>query len=322
MTTAAPGQPVVKTLFLFNHRFEANLPLLDRIYGPRFSRRHTIMPFASSPGPTRSRVAELGRNFSGHFAQSAHDWIEPEVTHYVVIPDDLLLNPALDESNLIAALRLKPGEAYTKNLIAADALRFAWPWAGEAAATFEQSAKAIDLHPLLPPAAEARARFESMGLAFPTPAVLGGRANAGTHVRMIRNAKRAYLHAWSLRTRPAAFPLLAGYSDFLVIPAEAIDQFVHYCGVFAALNVFAEVAVPTALALAAEHVRTELALNTHFLDPGPPLRDPAALRGIELWNPADMAAHSQLFAGDLDHLFAQFPKEWLYVHPVKLSAYR
>ncbi|MXP15384.1 hypothetical protein GRI44_11550 [Altererythrobacter confluentis] len=145
--------PQIKALFLFNHRFEANMPMLDRIYGGRFANRHFIMPFASQPGPRISRVAEQGRNFSGHLAQSARDWVEPGITHYVVVPDDLLLNPQIDENNLVAALKLAPGQAYIKNLISADALRFAWPWAGEVAATFRRSSRMLDTAALLPDAA-------------------------------------------------------------------------------------------------------------------------------------------------------------------------
>lgn len=323
MTVAGAVPPAkVKAVFLFNHRFEANLALLDRIYAPRFDKRHVIMPFATAPGAKLSRVYELGRNFSGHIAQSAREWIEHGVTHYAIIADDLLLNPALDQANLIERLQLAPNEAYTKNLISLDALRFAWPWAGEAAVTFARSAQAIDLRGLLPPENEAKARFEGLGIAFPPPAVLGARASVQTHRQIIGKARRAYFRAWSLGRRPAAYPLLAGYSDFLVVPASAIERFVAYCGVFAALNLFAEVAVPTALALAADRVRTELPLNTHFLDPVPASRNSGSLKGVEIWTAEDLARHAWVDDDNLERLLARFPADCLYVHPIKLSRYR
>ena len=101
---------------LFNHRFEKNLPVLERIYAGRFPDRHVLMPFASNPGPGISRVYELGRNFSGHIAQGARDFVDPRFTHYVFAGDDLLLNPQLHAGNLVEALSLQPGEAYIKNL--------------------------------------------------------------------------------------------------------------------------------------------------------------------------------------------------------------
>ena len=130
---------------LFNHRFEGNLPTLARIYAERFPERHVLMPFASTPGPGISRVYELGRNFSGHIAQGARDFVAPYFTHYVIAGDDLLINPRLNAGNLMEALSLQPGEGYIKNLAPADALRDTWIWAGEAAAHFRRYGKAIDL---------------------------------------------------------------------------------------------------------------------------------------------------------------------------------
>ncbi len=318
MTTA---ETQVKALFLFNHRFEANMPVLDRIYDGRFSKRHFIMPFASQAGPRISRVVEQGRNFSGHLAQSARDWVEPGITHYVVVPDDLLLNPRIDEGNIIAALKLAPGQAYIKNLVSADALRYAWPWAGEAAATFRRASRMLDTAALLPDAAAAEARFRAMGITFPGPGARVRDMTLAARLAQMKKAKRSFMDAVSLRGQPAGYPLLAGYSDFLVIPAEAVEDFVHYCGVFAALNIFAEVAVPTALALAADHVRTELTINSHFHDENPPLRDDDGLHGVELWNAADKARHAGLLDGSLDQICRNFPADWLYIHPVKLSRY-
>jgi len=279
------------------------------------------MPFATVDDPKVSRVFELGRNFSGHFAQSAADWIEDGVTHYVVVPDDLLLNPELDESNLIDRLGVLPGEAYTKNLVSADALRHQWPWAAESAATFVQSSKVIDIAGLLPDAADARAKFERMGIAFSGVGQYRGGPTVKQRVASARRAKRSTLQALSLRGRPAPYPLLAGYADFLVIPAEAIDDFVRYCGAFAAMNIFAEVAVPTALALAAEAVRTELPRNVHFLDPDRQPSDPDALRGVELWSAAERRDCPVLHCDSPDAALAAFDPKWLYVHPVKLSRF-
>jgi hypothetical protein len=114
-------------VFLFNHRYEKNIPVLEKIYADRFSHRHYIMPFSRVSAPNVSTVFEAGRNFSGHLAQASRDFIRPEFTHYVVIADDLLLNPALNEGNLLDRLRLAEGQGYIKDLTAADALRMTWP---------------------------------------------------------------------------------------------------------------------------------------------------------------------------------------------------
>ena len=307
----------VLALHLFNHRFEANLPVLDMLYAGRFPRRHVLMPFASNPGPDISRVHDAGRNFAAFFAEAARDFLSGDISHYVVIPDDLLLNPHLDAGNFAARLELAGGEAWINNLVSADALRWRWPHAGEAAASFERYAKALDIGDLLPPADEARARFEKLGVTFPGP----HRPAMGERRKLWRQSKWCWLSALAMRGRPAPYPLLAGYSDFLVIPGDRMEAFCHYCGVLGAMNIFAEVAVPTALALACDRVKTHQPLNTHFQGPEAQAADPASLRPVAFWEQGDDADWRGLLAGDLDAIHAGFPEDVLFVHPVKLSRF-
>jgi hypothetical protein len=314
-------QPRLKLVIVFNHRFERNLPLLDRLYCDRFPLRHVLMPFAEAPEPGVTSVYELGWNFQGHIAQGARDFPESGVSHYLFIGDDLLLNPAIDAANLVATLGLEPGQAYIKNLIAADALRDEWVWAGEAAAKLARNGKALDWQALLPPADEARARFEAMGIAIPDRPGTGWRGALGRHWRHPRERGWGWLEGLTLRGRPAAYPLLSGYADFVLVPAANLPAFARYCGVFAALDVFAEVALPTALALACDDVVTELAPNTHFRWPGAARTDSARLSGQELWTPRDHARLEPLLRLPLPELLARFPSDWLYIHPVKLSRY-
>ena len=311
---------------LFNHRFEANLPVLQRIYAERFPDRHVLMPFASKPGHGISRVYELGRNFSGHIAQGARDFIDPGFTHYAIVADDLLLNPRLHASNLVAALGLKPREGYIKNLTPADALRDEWIWAGEAAAHFRRYGKAVDLAGLLPPAEEARAKVAALGLYLPDRPGSGRAGAVRRHLSHPRQSVWAWLEGLTMRGQPADYPLLSGYSDLVVVPAEAMERFAQYCGMFAALDIFAEIAVPTALALACEGVRTELPLGRHFHDVrhdhGSSQKGAGGLKGVELWTREDLAEADALLSLPLDDLLDAFPPDWLYCHPVKLSRYR
>lgn len=303
---------------LFNHRFEANLPVLGRIYAARFPDRHVLMPFASHPEPGISRVYELGRNFSGHIAQGARDFTDPRFTYYAIAADDLLLNPRLHAGNLVAELGLAPGEGYIKNLVAADALRDDWIWAGEAAAHFRRYRKAVDLADLLPPAAAMREKWATWGLQLPRRAGGGWSGKLRRHWTHPRQSVWAWLEGLTMRGQSADYPLLSGYSDFIVVPAEAMERFAHYCGVFAALDIFAEMAVPTALALACDRVRTELPLGRHLHDGG---SGEGGMTGVELWREADHARLAWLLDRDLDGLIEAFPSDWLYLHPVKLSRF-
>lgn len=307
---------------LFNHRFEANLPVLERIYAGRFPDRHVLMPFAIDPGPGISRVYELGRNFSGHIAQGARDFIDPRFTHYAIVADDLLLNPRLHAGNLVEALGLQPAEGYIKNLAAADALRDEWIWAGEAAAHFRRYGKAIDWAALLPPPEAARAKFARLGVPMPAKVGSGWPGTLRRHLTQPRQSVWAWLEGLTMRGQPADYPLLSGYSDFVVVPAEALQLFAQFCGIFAALDIFAEIAVPTALALACDKVRTELPPGRHFHGHGSSQIAAGGLKGVELWTGSDLAEADALLSLPLEKLLAAFPPDWLYCHPVKLSRYR
>lgn len=310
----------VQALFLFNNRFERVLPVLDRVYGERFPRRRYIMPFATVDRPDVIRVQEAGWYFSGHLAQAADRFVAPDVTHYVVISDDLYLNPALDAGNIVAALELGERTGWIKNLAAADAQRHRWPWSADAA--FELRRMTIsDLWGQLPPPDEARARLARLGLDLslrrPRDAAEWRFATTG----LARDSRAIWMKYLAMWGKPSPYPTLCGYADFLVVPAYAMPEFARLCGLFAAMNVFAEVAVPTALALACDEVATELPLGAHFADPTARTLSQGRWRGIEGigTEPQDLAdRHDQR----LDRLAAGFPADWLYFHPVKLSGWR
>ena len=54
------------------------------------------------------------------------------------------------------------------------------------------------------------------------------------------------------------YPLVGSYSDFFITTADIMPKFCQYCGAFAATNLFVEIAIPTALVLAAPKIKTEV----------------------------------------------------------------
>ncbi|QNE32451.1 hypothetical protein F1C10_11180 [Sphingomonas sp. NBWT7] len=305
-------------VFLFNHRFEKNIDKLERIYKDRFSTRKYIMPFASRNDNQVTRVYETSWNFSGHIAQAGPSITVPGTTHYVVIADDLILNPQLNEHNLLDKLGLAADAAYIKSLASVDTLRYKWWRAFGETLNLDSRASGFDFRQELPSAEEAQSRFEKLGVDFRLPRPKG--------IRDWRNALWVFPGAfgWSAmlryRRHRTSYPLIFGYADFFIVPAAAWERFLHYCGVFAALNCFAEVAVPTALSLAADKVVTELPINEHFIRSRPRQPGPS-LQGRELWGATAINGFVQPFDRSLDRLLHDFPKELLYVHPVKLSQF-
>lgn len=314
------AETVISALFLFNNRFERNVPVLEDLYRDRFSRRKYIMPFATQDDPDIIPVVEAGWYFSGHLAQAAPRFIEPDVTHYVVISDDLFVNPTLDEHNIVEQLRLDDRTGWIKSLAGLDALRHSWEWSADAA--FEAQRMTItDLFAQLPPAAEAQAKFERMGFEFGGTMPASIRQMQYTFWQLPRRSRAIWLKSLAMLGRPSPYPFLSGYGDFLVIPAAAIKEFARLCGLLGAMNIFAEVAVPTAVALACENVVTELKLGENYRDLETRSRSRGRYKGIEFAGD-EMNAFGDARDWKVERLVGEFPNDWLYAHPIKFSQWR
>lgn len=312
----------ISAVFLFNHKFEPNVPKLESLYGDRFSRRKYVMPFGTSSDKVIP-VYETSYRFSGHLSQARDRILEDDVTHYVIISDDLVVNPALNETNIISKLGLGPNSGYIKSLAGLDDMRYRWWRSLMILNDIHRVETYFDYKAELPPAREAQSRFEKLGLRFPKPVPRSSQEwKFALRVlpKVLNRTDWATIYTKNGMASP--YPFLFGYSDFFVVPGKAMKAFLHYCGVFAAMNVFAEVAVPTALALAVDDVVTELKPGELFDDPNAEREPDARFKGIEFWDGREMEAFATQFGNDVARLTTEFPQDWLYVHPVKLSRWR
>ena len=88
---------------VFNHQFEKNIPKLREIYGQKFSTIRYLSPFSESKDDEVIPIYESSIHFQGYFAQ-AYLHLPKDFDYYVFCADDLLLNPELNEGNLIEKL--------------------------------------------------------------------------------------------------------------------------------------------------------------------------------------------------------------------------
>ena len=289
---------------VFNHRFEGNLPGLRALYRGRFSLVRFLVPFYRGDDPDVVPVFGSSATFQGYFAQAQRHLAAEGISHYVFVADDLLLNPAVDEDNLHLHLRLRPGGGYTKYLTPFSSMTSRWTHFNRTlrALRFDEF---VNARAELPPRAEAVARLASHGLEVQP---LGWR-NLETGPGPWSQRAREWLTArWRLpdrrEGRELPYPLLMGYADLLVVPASALAEFCHLCGVFAAMDLFVECAAVTALALATPQLTLERDLDQ---------------QGLELWSDADRHAFWTRYSARLPDLLANFPERCLYVHPIKLG---
>ena len=98
---------------------------------------------------------------------------------------------------------------------------------------------------------------------------------------------------------------MGAYSDLLVINKHSFPQFARYCGLFAASELFVELAIPTALVFSSKNIVTE---------------SDTTRSGRAYWG--DEVKELGVFEFKLNNLLANFPDEKLYIHPVKLSEWK
>jgi hypothetical protein len=102
------------------------------------------------------------------------------------------------------------------------------------------------------------------------------------------------------------YPMARGYADIFIIAKSNMEKFVQYCGVFAATDLFVEVAIPTAIALSAKEIKFEKELQ---------------LRGRALWSEEELAS-LEIYHYDLETLLQNFPESYIFLHPIKLSQWK
>lgn len=118
-----------------------------------------------------------------------------------------------------------------------------------------------------------------------------------------------------------AYPMISGYSDIIVIPKSKIQKFCVYCQCFAEAELYAEIAIPTAIFLMKMDIKTVNNINKQALDIWPwDHTNIICDSGVPLYEYlAD--SHNSLAKLMLlkEKLLKQFPNYILYAHPIKLS---
>ena len=102
------------------------------------------------------------------------------------------------------------------------------------------------------------------------------------------------------------YPVVGAYSDILLLPQNIMNQFVNYCGAFAASDMFVELAIPTSLIMCSDTIVTGKDL----------------LLSKSLHSSKDDFSILDKYHFSYDALEQNFPKNHLFLHPIKLSKWK
>lgn len=303
----------VALIIIYNHQFIRNVELIEAIYRDRFSHIYHLMPFYQGDKENVIPVYENSRYFQGYVPQAIRSFSQPEYRHYIFAADDLMLNPCINEDNYAEHFALEPDSCFLPIFQPLHEVTFCWPRVRDA---YEWRLKidGVEAMDQLPDASSAQARFAHHNLTvapvrFEQIYKKPKSANQWWHTFVhdqagFRRLVKNWLNPSKTFTLP--YPLIGGYADLFVVSAACLPLFSHYCGVFTATELFVEVAIPTAMLLAAAKISTE--------------KD-CRLRGKALWTADDFKV-LQPFNQSFDALERHFPERFLYLHPIKLSAWK
>jgi hypothetical protein len=301
----------VALIVIYNHQYNDNIDVVEKIYSDRFSNIFHLVPFYAGVKKNVIPVYENSYYFQGYVAQSLKIIFEIGFTHYFFIADDLILNPSITEQNYTEHLGLDDDSSFLPGFIQLHERSIWWARVGEAY-KWNLKAAGVEADGLIPSYDEALNAFNKFGLSISPlrfnqiwlfPKTL--RSLARTLLRDKTYFIRLLFYWW--KKFNLSYPLVGSYSDIFVINSKAIKDFAHYCGVFAATRLHAEVTIPTAMILSTQKIVTEEDLE---------------LKGVAIWTTSDQQKIEKQFNFQLLKLLSNFPSKNLYLHPIKLSRWK
>lgn len=300
-------------LIVFNHKFDRNLPRLRELYGDRFPYIRFVVPCYNGEDADVIPYYSPSLCFQGSFPLAYGNLGKEGFTHYVIIGDDLILNQKVTHDNIHEQLNLEDNCSFITDLMPISFKGFQWSPFYNAVRSFETPAILHTLYKSsvideLPDAGVAMERFGKI-LKYEQPVFKNMRRHTSPgFIRGLQHCLdwvvvRQVLRSMWTKAPLVSYPLLAAYSDMLIIPREIMGTFAHYCGLFAMKSLHAEIAIPTALALATDSITT--------------VERTPYKRG-DFWG-EDVVKVEEQCQCRIDRLFFVIGEDHLYAHPIKLT---
>ena len=303
-------------IIVFNHAYEKNLPRLRNLYKNRFSHIFFLMPFYKGQDPDVISVSSPAHYFQGYFTQAYDSLKDYNFDHWLVIGDDLIMNPLINETNVAEQLKLEKEGSYIPKINRFDDCTkwgHAWKYL-----KFTLNSEFFEGGKHLPSSNDAMSKLKELnlephGMRFENVyADKPFRKKRNYRQKLAKYGPRYLKDLVQYEKTPDAllygdYPCCWGYSDIFMVSRDNLQEFSHVCGVMAAANLFVEIAIPTALAL------TTAGKISH--------QENCELQGEALWRNRVSEVLGE-YENSLSRLLSEFPHDKLFLHPVKLSQWK
>ena len=294
---------------VFNHRYDRNIDKIRKIYNGRFSKVVFLVPFYDGDDSDVISVYESSYQFHGYFIQAYEKLMATKCRYFLLVADDIIINPEYNEANILSYLGMENKKVGIDCISPLNQERgFEWIHARYSSRPFFH--KATEWKESLPSYDEALSLFngfwnhsysEKYEDNFYAPM-------AGESEESFMKAKRDF---WERNggKEDIPYPMAIGYSDILFVREDIMRILFHRMGVFSAMNLFVEIAIPTAIVLSA--LREEVSLFCELPDRSRML----------MWDKETISEFSGKCDNNYKKLMDIWDSSWLYAHPVKLSSW-
>lgn len=286
-------------MVVYNHRYDNNIPVVEDLYKKRFKHIFHIVPFYDGDIENVLPVYENSYYFQGYIAQAYQRIKHLGFTHFYVIADDLILNPAINENSLWTELGINENECFCPGFLIMQRRQEYWSHAKDAV-EYKPTTRGVEIMKIIPSYEHAKKRFEKFGIPIGKlpMTILNIKPTSFKEkvFNMIRKKARI--------KNTLDYPLVGGYSDTFLVTADVMPRFVTLCGAFAATKLFVELAIPTAMVLSSDNIVKE---------------SETKLKGRAIWTIDELCAIENKYELNLDKLLDSFPDQTMYLHPIKLS---
>lgn len=276
------------------------------------------MPFYDGADSDVIPVYESSYQFQGYFIQAYEKLNNLQCSHYLFIGDDVIINPKFDEYNFTKLTAIQTGGGYyklkfltTKFIPLNSPNSFRWFWAAGSSTPFFNNSTSYKNS--IPTYEEALSRFDKFfGVKYkefytedffgdpnePCNTCIGSSNNVQKFIMLLNHFLATNGGIFKI-----PYPMARGYSDIFCIEKSGLFEFARLCGIFSAMNMFAEIAIPTAAVLTFDRNEVE------FFPPDS--------RKV-FWD-NDRIAFEEKYSSDFNRLCSEWNPSTIYVHPVKLS---
>jgi hypothetical protein len=311
MTDQYKAEPDVCLCVVFNHAFPKNISNLRRIYSDRFSNIKFIIPFFRSDEPDIITVYRGSYTHAAFITDAHGELLNVNCSHYIVVQDDVLLAPRLNEKNILDIFKLGKTSGFIGEFLqeAADIASWGfWPgslWRSQfpknlLSGTGVESWENIKNS--LPSYTDAKQKLAKFGIG-PITLVRSELTNQplfhnnpfGTGIlhseisRFYSDVLRFLAPNGSI-TLDYPFVTAGPYSDFYIVPKSSLREFSHISGVLSAAGIFTEITIPTALALSVDDLvfKKDAEIELDWVEEA---RNPEVVLDMFASNPRLMAMH-------------------------------